>query len=739
MAEMLEQLSGVVERVVFRNEDNGYTVLDLASDEELHKVVGTFPAIGPGEQLQMLGRWVEHPTFGMQFQAEQYERQLPTDTTDILRYLSSGVIKGVGPATALKIVKKFGKDILTVLEQTPERLSEVSGISPSKAKAIGEEFAAQFGLREIILAFSPYGLTPQEAIRCWKVWKSAAVHKIRNNPYLLCSAGLYIGFEKADRIALAMQIPPDDPRRIEAGLFYVLRHNTANGHTCLPAHKLIPVAANLLQVDGDLVAQVLDNMAGRFAVYAEEIQGEVRIFLPLYYHAERFIAARIAAMSTIPHFSHHHPDQMIDRMEKQDGIRYQEKQRQAITLAVERGALILTGGPGTGKTTTLKAIIRILEHMGQKVAVAAPTGRAAKRISELTGCEAKTLHRLLEVRWSEEDIPVFDRNEQNPLEVDALIIDEMSMVDTLLFESVLRALSPGCRLILVGDSDQLPAVGPGAVLQDLIASDLLPLVQLTEIFRQAEQSRIVTNAHRIVKGIPPEIGHKDGDFFFIPQRSSQEVAETVLDLCQRRLPATYGNSVFNGIQVLCPGKKGVIGTVELNRLLQQHLNPPEKGKREIMVEGQIFREGDKVMHTKNNYEIGWIRDNQESGMGIFNGDIGILEQVDPRGETLSVRYEDRVALYTKEDARDLELAYAITVHKSQGSEFDTVILPLFHQPPLLCYRNLLYTAVTRAKSLMIIVGSKDTLLQMVANDRKALRYSGLRHFLAAASQAPAFP
>ncbi len=724
-----QELCGSVERVVFRNDDNGWTVIELGTEEELHKVVGVLPAVSAGEHLRLLGYWVEHPSFGRQFRAEHCEACLLTGASAILQYLSSGAVKGIGPATAARIVEKFGDATLQIMEQEPQRLTELRGISAEKARKIGEAFASQYGLREVMMTFAPYGLTSNEAVRCWKRWGAAAVRTILDNPYLLCSPGLYIGFDRADAICRSMHGEPDDPRRLEAGMLYILRHNLGNGHTCLPADKLIPTAASLLGVQVQRVEEVLGDMIARFTVKEALFNGRAYIFLPALYQAEKYAAARIRLMTGFPPAVQSNVKNNIDAIERHNGIHYEKQQRLAIAQAVERGALILTGGPGTGKTTTLRAIIMLLEGMGETVAIAAPTGRAAKRISELTGCEAKTLHRLLEVQWDEEDTAMFARNEKNPLDADAVVVDEVSMVDALLFDHLLRALKTGCRLILVGDTDQLPAVGPGCVLQDLIESGMLPVVQLTEVFRQAMESHIVGNAHRIVKGEQPVLSYKTGDFFFLPRRSADEVTRTVLDLCARRLPETYGYTVFAGIQVLCPGRKGELGTREMNRRLQELLNPPAEDKPEITVEGVVLRTGDKVMHTRNNYDIGWTRDDGEFGSGVFNGDIGVLEQVDPRGESLAVRYDDRVALYARQDAQDLELAYAATVHKSQGSEFEAVILPLYHNQPQLCYRNLLYTAVTRAKSLLILVGSQETIRAMVDNNRKTLRYSGLKHFL----------
>lgn len=729
----LEKLNGSVERIVYRNDESNWTVLELASENELHKVVGVMPMVAVGETLSLAGGWVEHPSFGIQFRAEYCERHLPVGGDAILRYLSSGAIKGVGQATAIRIVEKFGDKALEILEEEPQRLVEVKGISPSRAAKIAEEYAKQFGLREVMMAFAEYGLTPNEAFRCWKRWGSATIDRVRANPYVLCSGGLYIGFERADKICIDMGRPADNPRRLEAGVIYVLRHNLGNGHTCLPFDKLVDVTASLLGVSKEQIAETIDGMVNTFDVKDEVFDGRRYIFLNHLHRAEKYIATRIGLMLQMPPPSVEDTESRIKRIEKRRGITYAEQQRLAITQALRKGVLILTGGPGTGKTTTLEAIITLLEEMGQSVAIAAPTGRATKRISELTGKEAKTIHRLLEVKWDDEDVPVFDRNEKNPLDADAVVVDELSMVDSLLFDSLLRAVKTGCRLIMVGDSDQLPAVGPGSVLNDLIESGELPTVQLTEVFRQALCSNIVSNAHRIVAGQMPVLNYRKGDFFFISQDNPHDVSQTVLDLCSTRLPAKYGLTVMNGIQVLCPSRKGELGTREMNQKLQKLINPPSDKRREMVVEGVALRVGDKVMHIKNNYDIVWTKDNGEVGQGVFNGDIGILERVDPREGTLSVRYDDRIAVYSSQDAQDLELAYSVTVHKSQGSEFDAVILPIFNNTPMLCYRNLLYTAVTRARSLLIIVGSIKTVARMVENDRKTRRYTGLRYFLTESS------
>lgn len=723
-----EQLTGAVEHIVFCNDDNGWTVLELDTGDAIETVVGVLPRVQVGENLRLQGAWTDHPSFGRQFKATACESTLPTDAAAILRYLASGAVKGIGPATAARIVDRFGADALRILEEEPQELAKIKGITLTRAREMGQSFCAQFGLREVVMTFAGYGLTANEALRCWKKFGSATLTKIKENPYLLCTPGLYIGFERADALCMHLNGDKLDPNRLDAGVQYVLRHNLGNGHTCLPRDKVVPAAASLLDVSADAVDAAVERMLNTFALREEVWEDRAYLFLPRLHEAESFIAVRMRMMSRICNVAAEDIELRIDAMERNFHITYEEQQRRAMIEAIATGALILTGGPGTGKTTTLRGIITLLESMGETVAITAPTGRAAKRISQLTGHEAKTLHRLLEVKWDDSDSPVFERNEKNPLDADAVVVDEMSMVDALLFESLLRATKTGCRLILVGDTDQLPAVGAGCVLQDLIASATIPVVQLTQVFRQALESRIIYNAHRIVKGEAMELDNK-GDCFFMPRPSAAEVTRTVMELCCQRLPAAYGYTHLDGIQVLCAGRKGEIGTAEINRRLQAELNPPDKKKAELTIEGTTLRVGDKVMHNRNNYDIPWIRDNGENGSGIFNGDIGVLEEIRLREDLLTVRYEDRVATYTRQDAQDLELAYAITVHKSQGSEFDAVVMPVFRNTPHLCYRNLLYTAVTRAKKLLVLVGSRETLQRMIDNDRKTLRYTGLRPFL----------
>lgn len=727
----LYEMSGTVERVIFRNEKNQYTVLELNNSEELVTVVGTLPFVSTGEELKVIGVWSNHPSFGPQFKAEVCERSRPATAAAILKYLSSGAVKGIGAATAARIVETFGENSLEVIEKEPERLAQVKGVTKSKAKRISEDFQQANGIKDIMARLGKYGITPEESVRIWKRYGAHAEECIRQDPFCLCDEELDIDFARADTIAASLEMPQDDSGRIRAGILHVLRHNADNGHTCLPRDRLAQVAARMLQVEVESVGGTLRSMEETFDVQAQTFGEREFIFLPRYYQSETYSADRLKMMLRYPPQSIVGVEGAIKEVEIRENIHYAAEQKEAIVQALEKGFLILTGGPGTGKTTTLNGIIRILKNKGETVLLAAPTGRAAKRMSELTGEEAKTVHRLLQVEWDDQDNPVFSRNERNPLECDAVVVDELSMVDTLLFEGILRALPLGCRLILVGDCDQLPSVGAGNVLGDLIASGMFPVVQLTEIFRQSMESLIVTNAHRIVAGQMPELRDKAHDFFFLPLRRAESISNTIVDLCARRLPASYGYSVFQDIQVLAPSRKGELGTIELNHRLQEALNPPEKGKKELSIGGSILREGDKVMQVKNNYNLPWTRSDGTTGEGVFNGDVGILVEIDKAAGALTVAIDDKMVLYDTDHANELELAYAATVHKSQGNEFQAVILPMFPGPKQLQYRNLLYTAVTRAKSLLILVGEEGTIQNMVANDRKTRRYSGLLRFLLA--------
>lgn len=726
----LLELYGSVDRVTYHNDKNQYTVLDLATEGGMVTVVGAFPFVSEGEELRVYGTWQSHPSFGDQFKAETFERARPATTAAILKYLSSGAVKGVGPAMAQRIIQTFGEKALEVMENDPQRLSQIKGITLEKAQEIGGELKRVYGIRELMMFLGAYGVRPEQTVLVWKQFGEASIACIQEDPYCLCGEGMDISFEIADAIAESMEKSPDDLGRVQAGILYVLRHNLNNGHTCLPLDKLAQAASQILGVSPEAVQDGIYTLCQGFHTVCETFGGREFLFLQKQHVSETYIAARMKAMLSMAPNAIGGAEGKIAAIEKKRGIQYADKQREAIRAALEQGILILTGGPGTGKTTTLNAIIHLLKEAGERVYLAAPTGRAAKRMSELTGEEAKTIHRLLQVDWDEQDNPVFTRNERNPLECDCLVIDELSMVDSYLFESVLRALPFSCRLVLVGDNDQLPSVGAGNVLGDLMASGLFPTVELKEIFRQSMESLIVLSAHRIVEGKMPELRRHDSDFFFLPQEEAGKAAQLIVSLCSVRLPRSYGYSSVTDIQVLCPGRKGELGTVELNKHLREAINPPSKAKKETKVNGVLFREGDKVMQIRNDYNLPWIKDDSTSGEGVFNGDMGVITEIDRPGGAIHVRIDDKDVLYDFEHAAtELEPAYAVTVHKSQGNEFPAVVIPVLGPPRQLCYRNLLYTGVTRAKQLLILVGRRGVIDAMIENDRKTKRYTGLKWFL----------
>lgn len=724
------RIEGTVENVMFRNEQNGYVVLDLDAGGELITVVGEIGDVDEGERLVLEGSYVAHPRFGTQFKAHYCERKLPADSLNIQKYLASGAIKGIGPSLARKIVDVFGADTLEIMEKEPSRLLEIKGISPKKCENIAAEVKEIFALRGIMTFLSQYGIRSKYAMRVYKKYGSGGIDMICANPYLLCSSGIELEFSRVEKLAADMHIKQDSPERVAAGIEYILNFNhTKNGHVCIPLEKLEPTATNYLGVSQKVFYEVYQQEISEGNI-CEYLKGEDEyVYMPDYFCAERYIADRVKVLcdfSTMDELSKY--ERMIDEEEVKNRITYEKLQREAIATALARSIMIMTGGPGTGKTTTLNAIISLYERQGCKVMIAAPTGRAAQRISDLTGYEAKTIHRLLEVEFDMTGVPRFKHNEHNPLICDVMVVDEMSMVDVQLFEGLLRALRIGCKVILVGDSDQLPSVGAGNLLKDLIDSNTVPVIALKQIFRQAQQSCIITNAHKIISGEYPDLTRKDADFFFFQRLEPEKVTELLLELARDRLPKAYKYSPTEHIQIITPSRKGSLGVVELNKKLQHALNPPKQGLAETKSMLYTFREGDKVMQMKNNYDIVWHKGDEE-GTGIFNGDIGKILSINKGSGEAVVDFDSRRVVYPFDMLEQLELAYAVTVHKSQGSEFEAVIMPVLGDFPKLYYRNLLYTAVTRAKKLFILIGSQTKVNLMVDNNRRTKRISCLRHML----------
>ncbi len=726
----LESIKGTVEEITFYNQDNGYTVMEISCGNEAVTVVGNFSQLAVGSQIEASGEWTVHPSYGRQFKADTLTETLPQDAAGILRYLSSGIIKGVGRATAEKIVNAFGSESFDVIEKDVDRLSSIKGISKPAARKIQRSFIEKFASRQTIEDLKQKGLTHKEAFDAYNFFHENAVEVFDDNPYDFVAAGIY-DFDRAEEIAEELDEPVSPGLRAQSLVEHIVDHNISNGHTCLPRDSVVRTAKAYLSCSDDVAQIAVDDAVEYHRLITEDIDGRQFLFTPSAYNAEKDIADRIKVFVNYPPQESEISGAEIYAFEKANDIEFDAKQRKAIEIAVNKGSLILTGGPGTGKTTTVKGIITLMQNRGLDVALAAPTGRAAKRMTELTGCEAKTVHRLLEVEYKDgSDKPVFVHNHKNPLDVDAVIVDELSMVDIFLFDALLDALPLRARLIMVGDKDQLPPVGAGNVLSDMIKSGLIPVVELDKIFRQAMQSLIVTNAHRVVKGEMPVTTDNgvDSDFFMMHETVPISACRKIVDLVTRRLPAAYSMDPVSDLQVLCPSKIGETGSQNINIMLQKQLNPPERGKNEIVSRGYILREGDKVMQIKNNYDIPWFK-SDDNGMGVFNGDIGILTRIDRAADIINVKFDDREAMYSVENVGELELAYAMTVHKSQGSEFDGVIIPVVATPQKLAYRNLFYTAVTRAKKLIVLVGTESNVRAMVENDKKSRRYSALLHFL----------
>ena len=724
-------VEGSVDAVIFQNEENGYTVLLLRVDgeDEPITVVGCIPCAAAGESMTVTGVWVNHPVHGPQLSAESVERRLPQEEEDIVSYLSSGILKGIGPATAQRLVERFGTDTLRVLEEEPERLKTIKGITAKKAVELSEAFRALTGLRQVMEFLARYDLPVYLAMAVQRTYGDNALQMLRDDPYILSRAQFGVDFAVADAIAISMGFGGDDPCRLRAAIEYELAHNAGNGHVFLPREKLLAATAQLVDVDTDMVETALDKLIDSFAVVEKPIANVRGCYLPRMYQAETFVAQRLLSMLRTPVEQLRQVDKTIDAIEKEQGVSYAPLQRQAVRMAAEGGVLLLTGGPGTGKTTSLRGIVALYRRIGLDVALLAPTGRAAKRLGEVTDCDAQTIHRALGMSYNEMTGQVaFKKNGSDPLEAHAVIVDEMSMVDLELMQALLEALRPGCRLVLVGDPDQLPSVGAGNVLGDLLRSTVVPTVSLTQVFRQAEQSAIIRNAHAVNLGQPPQLDSNQGDFFFLCRRSPDRLVQTVVELCRDRLPKNM-NVPADQIQVLSPTRKGACGTAALNRALQAALNPPAAGKRQKQWGDVTFRVGDRVMQTKNNYDVLWEKDDGTAGSGIFNGDVGVIQDIDSSGELIVLRFDDRTATYTADLLSQLDMAYAITVHKSQGSEYPAVILVSAPAAPSLMVRGVLYTAITRARRMLIMVGDDTVPAKMAANDRQQRRYSGLRRRL----------
>ena len=723
-------IEGTVENVVFQNEENGYTVLSLLTDQgEVVTVVGCIPFAAAGESMTVSGVWVNHPTYGVQMTAELVERRMPQDEESIICYLASGVLKGVGPATATRLVDKFGADTLRVIEEEPEKLTTLKGITSKKAMEISAAFRSLTGLRRVMEFLSRYDLPVTLAMGLLRAYGDETLEKLKDNPYLLTDERCGVDFSAADEIALAMGFDGDSPCRTEAAVLYELNHNLSNGHVFLPRPKLLAATMELIGVDGEAVEKALDDLCERGAIVCRPIANVQGCYLRRMYEAETFVAQRLLAMVKQPFETGRSVEKIIREIEVQQGIDYAPQQRQAVALAAHEGVLVITGGPGTGKTTSTRGIVTLFERMGLEVLLLAPTGRAAKRMGELCGREAQTIHRCLGMSYNEASGGVtFRKGPQEPLEADAVIVDEMSMVDLALMQALLAAMRPGCRLVMVGDPDQLPSVGAGNVFGDLIRSGVVPSVALTEIFRQAQQSAIIRNAHAVNEGRAPDLKGNQGDFFFLCRRAPDRLVQTVVELCKTRLPENMGIPA-DQIQVLTPTRRGETGTVAVNRALQAALNPPARGKRQKNWGDTVFREGDRVMQTKNNYDVIWEKDDGTTGTGIFNGDVGIIQEIDPSGELITIRFDDRTTVYTADLLGQLDIAYAVTVHKAQGSEYRAVVLLSAPAAASLMVRGVLYTALTRARELLILVGDDGIPGRMAANDRKARRYSGLRRRL----------
>ena len=726
----MEKLAGYVEHIIYRNTDNGYTVLNLVSGEDEITCVGIFSTIAEGENIEATGDYTDHPTYGTQFKVVSFEEKAPEDQEAIERYLGSGAIKGIGLAMAARIVRRFKEDTFRIIEEEPERLVEVKGISERKAMEIASQVNEKRDLRQAMIFLQQFGITMNLAVKIYNKYGQEVYGILKENPYRLADDIEGVGFRTADDIAAKAGIRTDSDFRVRSGILYTLLQASGEGHTFLPQEELTAKTSELLGIDKDIIEKNYMDLSIERKIIMKQSGEQTQIYSASFYYMEANTATMLRELDIAYDVADAEIEQRINNIEKQTGMQLDEHQVQAVKEAVRNGLLVITGGPGTGKTTTINTIIRYFEMEGMDIFLAAPTGRAAKRMSETTGFEARTIHRMLELNGGMEGSAGFERNETNPLETDLVIIDEMSMVDITLMNSLLKAIAPGTRLILVGDINQLPSVGPGSVLKDIIQSEAFNVVMLTKIFRQASTSDIIVNAHKINRGEEVSLDNKSMDFFFLKRYEADIIINVVLQLVKQKLPKFVDATPYD-IQVLTPMRKGLLGVERLNGILQQYLNPPDKSKREKEHGDMVFREGDKVMQTKNNYQLEWEICTKfgltvDKGMGIFNGDMGIITEINDFAETMTVEFDEgRKVEYSYKLLDELELAYAITIHKSQGSEYPAVVIPLLSGPSMLMNRNLLYTAVTRARKCVTLVGNDTTFNQMIQNTSQQKRYSGL--------------
>ena len=726
-------LEGTIEEIIFQNDSNGYVVAILETQDDVVTIKGYIPIINPGETLRITGQWEYHSNYGQQLNVESYSTVVPGTLVGIEKYLASGLIPGIGPKTSAKIVERFGLDSIDILQYNPEKLKEVEGIGEKKAEGIAEAFAEQRELRDVMIFLQSYGISPGYGVKIYKKYGSQTIVRIKENPYRLSEDIIGIGFKMADTIAQSMGVDKRSTYRINAGIKFTLMEFSSEGHTYVPREELIVKSAVLLGIEKTAVEDGITSLALKQEIQLENFDGEICVYYMPFFYAETNVSKKIIELSQSEvRELHIDVKKEIEKIEKESGISFAQRQKEAIEEAIKNGLLVITGGPGTGKTTTINSIIKLFEDQELTISLAAPTGRAAKRMSEATGRDAKTIHRLLEYGFADEDLGMtFSKDEGTPIEADVLIIDETSMVDILLMNNLLKAVMTGTRVILVGDVDQLPSVGAGNVLRDIIDSKIVKVVKLDEIFRQAQESMIIVNAHRINKGEAPHLNVKDKDFFFMTRTNGEQIVDTIVELCKERLPKFNGYDSVKDIQILTPMKKGDTGVNLLNEKLQEVLNPKRKGKAEKKIGDTIFRVGDKVMQVKNNYKTKWqlLDENNytiQEGEGVFNGDFGYITDIEEEEGEMRVLFDDnRLVVYTLSQLDELRLAYATTIHKSQGSEFPVVIIPVFWGPPMLLTRNLLYTAITRAKELVVLVGMERYMHTMINNNRITKRYSGL--------------